>query len=69
MLTLGDLDTTMKQTQKEQRLANLKSQWFEHYMNKIAYEANNIPQGAAASQKKMDELQTSYDAILAIDIE
>ncbi|WP_308636101.1 hypothetical protein [Paenibacillus silvisoli] len=69
MLTLEELDLTMKQSQKDQRLASIKSQWFEHYMNKVAYEANNIPQGAAASQKKMDELQTSYEAIEAIVVE
>lgn len=68
MLSLEVIDIGMKQTQKEQRLANLRSQWFEFYMNKVAYEANNSSQGAAAAQKKMDELQTSYDAILAIEV-
>lgn len=68
MLDLTMIDATMKQQQKDTRLANLKSQWFEWYMNKVAYEANNSSQGVAAAQKKMDELQTSYDAILAIEV-
>lgn len=68
MLDLATIDTTMKQQQKETRLANLKSQWFEWYMNKVAYEANGSSQGVAAAQKKLDEIQTSYDAILAIEV-
>lgn len=68
MLDLTAIDASMKQQQKESRLANLRSQWFEWYMNKVAYEANGSSQGVTAAQKKLDEIQTSYDAILAIEV-
>lgn len=66
MLDLSIIDTAIKLQQKEQRLANLKIQWFEMYMNKVALEANG--RDASAAQKKMDELQTSYDAIEALNV-
>ena len=68
MLSLDDIDESLKQQQKEQRLGNLKAQWFEYYMNKIQFEANGMSANAQAAQKKMDELQISYDAVLNIEV-
>lgn len=56
----------LKAKLKEQRLNQLSSYYYELQMNKAAYEANGKTEQAAEVQRLMDETQTSYDAISAM---
>lgn len=68
MLSIESIDSMIKSNMKEQRLMNLQAQWFEYTMNKIAFEANGLTKLAEEAGKKLNEIQTAYDAIAALDI-
>jgi hypothetical protein len=54
---------------KEQRLKNLRAQYFELQMNLAAYEANGDTAGAEKTRGLMESCQKSYEAIEAILID
>jgi DnaJ-domain-containing protein 1 len=68
MLSMETIDPTIKASMKEQRLKNLQAQWFEFMMNKVAFEANGLTRYMEEADRKLTEIQTAYDAILAIDV-
>lgn len=53
----------IQQSLKQQRLKQLEAYYFELYMNKVAYEANEKKDQAAETQKLMEETEISYKAI------
>lgn len=61
-----EIDQTLKEQVKQQRLRNLQAQYFEFQMNKVAYLANGKTEEAEQMDKLMAETDTSYNAILAI---
>lgn len=68
MLGIDTIDPAIKANMKEQRLKNLQAQWFEFMMNKVGFEANGLTRYVEEADRKLIEIQTAYDAILAIDV-
>lgn len=60
------VDKQIKDDMKTQRLLQLKRQYFDFDMNKVAYLAQGKTENANEMQKLMDEVETSYNAILAM---
>lgn len=61
-----EIDQSLKDQVKTQRLRNLQAQYFEFEMNKVAYEANGKVEEAAQMARLMAETEISYNAILAL---
>jgi hypothetical protein len=64
-----NIDSNIKERAKEQRLTNLKVQYFEFQMNLAAYEANNDQAGIEQTKQQMESCEKSYKAIEAIPTE
>lgn len=63
-----EVDQSLQEQLKSQRLRALSAQWYDLYMTKIALEANGRTEQARDTQIKMSETETSYDAVNALPL-
>lgn len=64
-----NIEKEIKQPMKEQRLQQYKKRYFELELDRIALLANEDKEGATEVEKRMQSVQSAYEAVEAIVIE